>query len=69
MEFESDIHISKYDTNIEVAQKLIYARYQSEVMGLKLSHDFYTADDLEEIASHLMAFVKASRAREKRNDE
>lgn len=69
MEFENDIHISKDDANIEVAQKLIYAKYQTEVMGLKLSHDFYTADDLEEIAGHLMAFVKASRAREKRNDE
>lgn len=69
MEFGNDIHISEDDTNIEVAQKLIYARYQTDVMGLKLSHDFYTVDDLEEIAGHLMAFVKASRAREKRNDE
>lgn len=67
MEFENDIHIPKDDANIEVAQKLIYAKYQTDVMGLKLSHDFYTVDDLEEIAEHLLAYVKAARSRERKD--
>lgn len=66
---ENTISILNTDTNIEVAQKLIYAKVESEVVGQKLHYNFYTPDDLEEIAGHLMAFVKASRAREKRNDE
>ena len=66
---ENTISILNTDTNIEVAQKLIYAKVESEVVGQKLYYNFYMPDDLEEIAEHLLAYVKAARAREKRNDE
>ena len=64
---ENTISILNTDTNIEVAQKLIYAEVESDVFGLKLHHNFYEPDDLEEIAEHLLAYVKAARSRERKN--
>lgn len=64
---ENTISILNTDTNIEVAQKLICAETESDVFGMKLHHNFYELDDLEEIAEHLLAYVKAARSRERKD--
>lgn len=63
------ITITKDDTPLKAAEKLIEGVYEEKVMRFTLKPKIFNLAQLEEIAGHLMAFVKANRAREKRNDE
>ena len=58
------IKIHKDDTPLDVAKKLIEARYTEDVFGFSLRHSYFDTDELEQIARHLLVYVEGQRKEE-----
>lgn len=51
------IEITKDDTPLEVATKLIEGRYEETVLTFHFTHRYFDLGELEQIARHLLVYV------------
>ena len=58
------IEITKDDTPLDVATKLIEGRYEEEVLTFRLKHKYFDTGELEQIARHLLVYVEGQREEE-----
>ena len=63
-DFGEVIKITKNDSPLEAARKLIEGRYEEDVLTFHFTYNIFDIGKLEEIAAHLMAYCKRQREEE-----
>ena len=60
-DFREMIEITKDDSPLEAARKLIEGQYEEDVLTFHFTYNIFDIGELEEIAAHLMAYCKRQR--------